>query len=43
MVHGTGTNTSYDLTGAMQQSYNENVTDEFIKPLINSKLLKTTH
>ncbi len=41
MVHGTGSNTA-DLTGSMLQSYNDNVTDEFIKPLINSKLPKST-
>ncbi len=41
MVHGIG-NSASDLTGAIQQSYNENVTDEFIKPIINNKLSKTT-
>ncbi len=41
MVYGTGNSTA-DLTTSMLQSYNENVTDEFIKPLINSRLSKTT-
>lgn len=33
MVHGTGLHTK-DALAAVQQSYNENVTDEFIKPII---------
>jgi 2,3-bisphosphoglycerate-independent phosphoglycerate mutase len=33
MVHGTGKHTQ-DALAAMQQSYNENVTDEFIRPII---------
>ena len=41
MVHGTGLKTQ-NFTEAMQHSYNENVTDEFIRPLINDALLKTT-
>ncbi|MCW3122181.1 MAG: hypothetical protein JWQ38_1673 [Flavipsychrobacter sp.] len=33
MVHGTGTCTK-DVLAAVQQSYNEDITDEFIKPII---------
>jgi 2,3-bisphosphoglycerate-independent phosphoglycerate mutase len=33
MVHGTGKHTQ-DALAAMQQSYNENVTDEFVRPII---------
>jgi len=40
MVNGTGNKTG-NFIKAMQQSYDENVTDEFIKPLINDKLVKT--
>lgn len=35
LVHGKGTR-SDNLSAAIQQSYNEGVTDEFIKPIINS-------
>ena len=41
MVNAVGNNTD-DFTAAMQHSYHENVTDEFIKPLINNKISKTT-
>ncbi|MFN8252037.1 MAG: 2,3-bisphosphoglycerate-independent phosphoglycerate mutase [Ferruginibacter sp.] len=37
LVHGTGTATD-DVLAAVKKSYEENVTDEFIKPIINSKL-----
>lgn len=33
MVHGTGTHTS-DALAALAQSYNDGVTDEFVKPII---------
>lgn len=33
LVHGTGKNTT-DLIKAVQESYNEGITDEFIKPVI---------
>ncbi|MFT3908824.1 MAG: 2,3-bisphosphoglycerate-independent phosphoglycerate mutase [Ferruginibacter sp.] len=41
MVNGTGTKTD-NFIDSIQNSYNENVTDEFIKPLINNKLAKTS-
>lgn len=37
LVHGIGEQ-SNDLTAALQQSYDAGVTDEFIKPIINSSL-----
>lgn len=36
MVNGIGLQT-HDVLGAIQNSYNENVTDEFLKPIINLK------
>jgi 2,3-bisphosphoglycerate-independent phosphoglycerate mutase len=33
LVHGTGQHTT-DVTGAIKASYEENITDEFIKPII---------
>ncbi len=41
MVNAIGNKTD-DFTAAMQHCYQENVTDEFIKPLINNKISKTT-
>ncbi|MEO6669441.1 MAG: 2,3-bisphosphoglycerate-independent phosphoglycerate mutase [Ferruginibacter sp.] len=41
MVNGTGHRTD-NFIEAIGQSYNEHVTDEFIKPLINNKLSKTS-
>ncbi len=41
MVHGTGTSTD-DLIEGIKHSYETGVTDEFIKPMINSKLKKTS-
>lgn len=41
MVHGTGLCTD-DLTKAIKHSYENGETDEFIKPIINSKLKKTS-
>lgn len=41
MVHATGKKAA-DLSVAIQQSYDENVTDEFIKPIVNSTLPKTS-
>lgn len=40
MVNGTGERTA-DFVSAIQSSYDAQVTDEFIKPLINEKLSKT--
>ncbi|MEO7523595.1 MAG: 2,3-bisphosphoglycerate-independent phosphoglycerate mutase, partial [Ferruginibacter sp.] len=40
MVNGTGVKTD-DFIRSIQDSYNENVTDEFIKPMINNRLTKT--
>ncbi|CAN5745988.1 2,3-bisphosphoglycerate-independent phosphoglycerate mutase [soil metagenome] len=40
MVHGTGT-VADDMIAAVTASYNQNVTDEFIKPIINSTISKT--
>ena len=37
LVHGSGFETG-DMLGAIKKSYTEGVTDEFIKPIINSKL-----
>ena len=37
LVHGTGLHTN-DVLGAVKKSYEEGVTDEFIKPIINSSL-----
>ncbi len=34
LINGIGHKTN-DLIGAMQESYNQNITDEFIKPIIN--------
>lgn len=39
LVHGKGLQTS-DILQAIQQSYTEGVTDEFIKPIINSNISK---
>ncbi len=41
LVHGTGNN-SADLIASIKNSYDNNVTDEFIKPIINTNLPKTT-
>lgn len=41
LVHGIGSR-SDDLTKDVEASYLKNVTDEFIKPIINNKLNKTT-
>lgn len=41
MVHGTGNKTN-DMLAAVTASYNEHITDEFIKPIINSAIGKTT-
>ncbi len=41
MVHAVGTKTDHFVT-SMENSYHESVTDEFIKPLINNKLHKST-
>ncbi len=41
LVHGTGTQTG-DMLGAVQQSYAEGVTDEFIKPIINNSIATAT-
>ncbi len=41
MVKGIGTKTD-DLIAGIQSSYEQQVTDEFIKPLINNKIEKTT-
>ena len=41
MVHGTG-HKANDMLAAVTASYNENITDEFIKPIINSAIGKTT-
>ena len=41
MVNGTG-NKSYDLLKAVEQSYADGVTDEFIKPIINAKIENTS-
>jgi 2,3-bisphosphoglycerate-independent phosphoglycerate mutase len=40
MVHGVGTSTQ-SFTESLQASYQAGVTDEFIKPLINSKIDRT--
>ncbi len=40
LIHGTG-NYSDDLIASIKNSYENNVTDEFIKPIINKKLPKT--
>jgi 2,3-bisphosphoglycerate-independent phosphoglycerate mutase len=40
MVHSTGVATN-DLLEAIKKSYDEGVTDEFIKPIINSKVADT--
>lgn len=37
MVNGTGTKTD-DLVAAIEKNYSENITDEFLMPLINSKV-----
>ena len=40
MVHGTGSK-SDDMIAAIETSYSKNVTDEFIKPVINGSIPKT--
>ena len=40
MVHGTGSK-SDDMIAAIETSYSQNVTDEFIKPVINNSIPKT--
>jgi 2,3-bisphosphoglycerate-independent phosphoglycerate mutase len=40
MVNAVGTATN-DVLGAVKKSYEENITDEFIKPIINSDLTDT--
>ncbi len=40
MVHGTGVHAD-DLPGAVMASYDENITDEFIRPVINIAISKT--
>ena len=40
MVHGTGSK-SDDMIAAIKTSYSQNVTDEFIKPVINGSIPKT--
>jgi 2,3-bisphosphoglycerate-independent phosphoglycerate mutase len=40
LVNGTGNNT-YDMLAAVERSYQEGVTDEFIKPIINQNLSNT--
>ena len=41
MVHATG-NKSSDILASIAASYQENITDEFIKPIINNTIPKTT-
>lgn len=41
MVNGLGTSTK-SFTESLQASYQEGITDEFIKPLINSEINRTT-
>jgi len=41
MVHGTGTMAA-DMIAAISTSYQENITDEFIRPIINAAIPKTT-
>ncbi len=41
LVHGTGKKAP-DMVQAIAESYVENITDEFIKPIINSSIAKTT-
>lgn len=40
MVHGTGKKAD-DMVQAIAESYEDNITDEFIKPIINSSISKT--
>lgn len=40
LVNGTGNNT-YDMLAAVERSYQEGVTDEFIKPIINQNVSNT--
>ena len=40
MVHGTGKKAD-DVVQAIAESYEDNITDEFIKPIINSSISKT--
>ena len=40
IVNGIGFETN-DIIGAVKKSYDENITDEFIKPIINNKLANT--
>ena len=37
LVHGEGKKTT-DMVEAMQESYNEDITDEFIKPIVNANV-----
>ncbi len=37
LVHGEGKNAT-DMVEAMQESYNEDITDEFIKPIVNANV-----
>lgn len=41
MVHGTGKKAD-DMVQAIAESYEDNITDEFIKPIINSSIAKTS-
>ena len=41
MVHGTGKKAA-NMVQAIADSYEDNITDEFIKPIINSSISKTT-
>jgi 2,3-bisphosphoglycerate-independent phosphoglycerate mutase len=41
MVNGIGAHTS-DMVGEMKNAYAQNITDEFIKPIINETIGKTT-
>ena len=41
MLNGSGTRAD-DMIAAIETSYRENVTDEFIKPIINNSIPKTT-
>ena len=41
LIHGTG-NRAEDMLAAIESSYENKTTDEFIKPIINSSIQKTT-
>lgn len=41
LVHGTGKKAD-DMVQAIAESYEDNITDEFIKPIINSSIAKTS-